>query len=108
MLRNGMGRQVLEGELMHSQPQDGMCCCLQATASFAGEMANEEVQAPLPAHNVGDREGDLAGVPAAVVCNLVCAPMSYHPPLVLSACCPLMLLSAYCPPLLLSAFCPLM
>lgn len=64
-----MGRQALEGELMHSQPQDGMCCRLQAAASFAGEMGDEEVQAALPAHNVGDREGDLAGVPAGRVCT---------------------------------------
>ena len=36
---------------------------LQATASFAGEVCNQEIQAPLPAYNVGDRVCDLAEVP---------------------------------------------
>ena len=54
MLRNGMGWQLLEHQLVHSQPQNGMCGRLQAAASFASEVCNEEVQASLPAYDVGD------------------------------------------------------
>ncbi len=54
MLRNGMGWQLLEDQLVDSQPQNGMCGRLQAAASFASEVRNEEVQASLPAHDVGD------------------------------------------------------
>jgi len=54
MLRNGMGWQLLKDQLMHSQPQNGMCGRLQAAASFASEVRNEEVQTSLPTHNVGD------------------------------------------------------
>ena len=54
MLRNGMCWKLLEDQLVHSQPQNGMRGRLQAAASFACEVRDEEVQTPLPTHDVGD------------------------------------------------------
>lgn len=63
MLRHGMGGQLLEQQLVHRQPQNGMHPRLQPCAGLASEVCYCEVQAALPAKYVGDTVCDLAGVP---------------------------------------------
>lgn len=65
MLRDSMGGQLLEQQLMHSQAQDGMHPVLQLGAGLASEVCYGEVKAALPAQYVGDTVGDLTGVPVA-------------------------------------------
>lgn len=73
MLRHSMGGQLLEQQLMHGQAQDGMHPGLQLGAGLAGEVRYGEVQAALPAQDVGDAVGDLTGVPAALIVSTALA-----------------------------------